>query len=336
MNGAAGPIPSQPAAIGLDVGGTKIAGGVVDASGRILERLCPISSPADEADRTVAVLSAAIGELRGRHPDVAAVGIGAAGMVDWPSGHIRWAPNNAYRALPLRQLLAESSGLPTVVDNDANTAAWAEARLGREVGYLVFLTVGTGIGGGLVLDGRLFRGRTGIGGEVGHLIVDPNGTQRCGCGNIGCLEALASGTALGRSARQAAAADPGGLLARAGGPGGRITGETALTAARQGDPTAVRLFAEIGHWLGVGMASLVTLYDFELIVVGGGVSAAGELLFGPARESFARYVFAPSHRRLPEIVPARLGTDAGWIGAGVLALDQLTATVVSLPVGAAG
>jgi glucokinase len=313
-------------AIGLDVGGTKIAGGVVDAEGHIIERLRPIVSQATERDGTLSALSAAIADLRGRHPDVEAIGVGAAGMVDWPTGHIRWAPNNAYRALSLRQLLQESTGLTTVVDNDANTAAWAEARLGRDAAYMAFLTVGTGIGGGLILNGQLFRGKTGIGAEVGHLVVDPGGDQRCGCGNVGCLEALASGTALGRYGREEAMSSPAGLLAvLAGGPE-HVTGQTVLAAARQANPTALALFQKVGHWLGVGIASLVNLYDFELIVIGGGVADAGDLLFAPTRASFSEYLFASDHRQLPEIVPAQLCVDAGWIGAAVLALDQSLGT----------
>jgi glucokinase len=309
-------------AIGLDVGGTKIAGGVIDADGHVIERLRPIVSPANERDGTLAALSAAIADLRSRHPALEAIGVGAAGMIDWPTGHIRWAPNNAYRDLPLRQLLQESTGLPTVVDNDANTAAWAEARLGRNAAYMAFLTVGTGIGGGLVLNGQLFRGKTGIGAEVGHLVIDPDGDQRCGCGNVGCLEALASGTALGRYGREEAISSPTGLLAALAGGGEHVTGETVLAAARQADPTALALFQKVGHWLGVGIASLVNLYDFELIVIGGGVADAGELLFAPARASFSKYLFAPDHRQPPEIAAARLGVDAGWIGAAILALDE--------------
>lgn len=322
---------APPKAIGLDVGGTKIAGGVIDADGNVLERLGPVASLANERDGTAAALVAAVADLRSRHPDVAAVGVGAAGMIDWPSGHIRWAPNNAYRDLPLRDLLTAATGLPTTIDNDANTAAWAEARLGGNASYMAFLTVGTGIGGGFVLDGRLYRGKTGIGAEVGHLVVDPAGDHRCGCGNIGCLEALASGTALGRYGRQAATESPSGLLATLAGGPQQVSGETVLAAARQGDPSALGLFQRIGGWLGVGIASLVNLYDFELIVVGGGVAEAGDLLLDPARASFARHLFASEHRSVPEIVASRQGNDAGWIGAGLLALDE---SVTALPPGA--
>ncbi len=317
--------PNNPRyAIGLDVGGTKIAGGVVTASGELVERMSPIPSTATERDGTVALLCDTVARLRSRHPYVEAIGVGAAGLVDWPDGHIRWAPNNAYRALPLRRLLQEATGLPAVVDNDANTAAWAETRLGQhQATYLAFLTIGTGVGGGLILGGRLFRGKTGIGAEVGHLVVDPNSQQRCACGNTGCLEALASGTALGRLGREAAAANPEGLITTlADGDAAAVTGETVLAAAHAADPSAIALFHRLGRWLGVGIATLVNLYDLELIVLGGGVAAAGELLFAPTRASFMRHLFASAFRKTPDIVPARLGTDAGWVGAAIQALDQ--------------
>ncbi|MEV6524478.1 ROK family protein [Longispora sp. NPDC051575] len=307
---AAGHRPDR-VAIGLDIGGTKIAGGIVTAAGTLVETLPPVPTPGDQ-EGTLEVLHRTVAELRGRHPEVEAIGVGAAGLIEWPDGHIRWAPNNAYEKVPLRRILEEASGLPATVDNDANTAAWAEARLGRSADYMLFLTVGTGVGGGVVLDGQLFRGRTGIGTEVGHLIVDPHGGVRCPCGNIGCLEALASGSALRRYGTEAALSGPGGPP---------VTGDAIFAAARAGDPTALALYARLGDWLGIGLASLVTLFDLELIVIGGGVAAAGELLFAPARESMERFLFARGHRTEPVIAPATLGVEAGWVGAGLLALD---------------
>lgn len=311
-------------AIGLDVGATKIAGGVVTADGYVVERMPPVPSPATDQEATLTLLRRIVTDLRTRHAEVEALGVGAAGLIEWPEGRIRWAPNNAYQALPLRQLLQDTADLPTVVDNDANAAAWAEARIGNHASYMAFLTVGTGIGGGLILDNRLYRGKTGIGAEVGHLIVDPSSDHRCNCGNIGCLEALASGTALGRYGSAAAAIEPDGVLARLAHESGRpVTGEIVFAAARKSDPTALALFERLGHWLGIGIASLVNLFDFELIVVGGGVAgAAHDLLLAPARASFERFLFAREHRQLPPIVPARLGRDAGWIGAAMLALDH--------------
>jgi glucokinase len=304
---------------------------VVAADGTVVERM-PISpTPPEDATATLAVLLRIISELLVRHPDVQAIGVGAAGLVEWPRGYIRWAPNNVYQALPLRELLQEATGLPVIVDNDANTAAWAEARLGAGARYMAFLTIGTGLGGGLILDGQLYRGTTGIGAEVGHIVVDPDGPYECGCGNTGCLEAVASGTALGHYGREAAAADPGGLLAVLAGGAANVTGETVFKAAQAGDKTACSLFARLGRWLGIGIASLVTLFDFELIVIGGGVAAADDLLLTPARTSFEQSVFARTHRHLPSIALARLGPEAGWTGSAILALDERNSTWLGPP-----
>ena len=191
-------------AIGVDIGGTKIAIGVVTADGNIVQATT-IPTPRRQDHHFVQRILATIDELRRQHPDIAAVGAGAAGMVDWPSGHIRWAPNNSYRDLPLQRLLAEGSGLPSVVENDANAAAWAEATAGAGQGLsnVIALTVGTGIGGGTIMNGELQRGATGIAGEVGHIIVNPTGDEQCGCGATGCLEAMAACPALGRAGRRA-------------------------------------------------------------------------------------------------------------------------------------
>lgn len=307
-------------AIGFDVGGTKIAVGVV-AGNRIVCRR-EISTTRDADTSLPAILADMAHDLTARYPAITAIGVGAAGMIEWPSGYIRWAPNNAYRDLPLQQVLAAATGLPAVVENDANAAAWGEAQAGAGTGHcdLIVVTVGTGIGGGIISNGSLQRGQTGIGGEVGHLIVNPERGHRCGCGATGCLEAMASGTALGRLGRAAAAADPDGMIAALA-DDEAITGETVFRAASQGDPVARQLFSELGYWLGIGIASLVALYDPELVIITGGLVATGELLLAPTRAAFERFVFARDRRALPAIVPARLGTDAGIIGAALLALD---------------
>jgi glucokinase len=309
-------------AIGIDIGGTKIAAGVVTEAGSIIQALT-VPTPQHQ-DQIVQAIAAAVSDLQRAHPDVAAVGVGAAGMVDWPSGHIRWAPNNAYRDLPLQQLLTARSGLPTVVENDANAAAWAEATVGAGAGLgnVIALTIGTGIGAGIILNGELQRGDTGIAGEAGHIIVNPSGDEQCGCGATGCLEAMASGTALGRLGRRAAAVDPAGLLARLAGRAEDVTGETVHEAARQADPAALRLFDQIGYWLGAGIASLANVFDPQLVILGGGLVTTGDLLLVPARESFERFIFARAHRKVPPIVPARLGSQAGLTGAALLALQR--------------
>jgi glucokinase len=326
-------LPLRPAvteqcryAVGVDVGGTKIAAGVVTPDGRILHKA---TAPTPrEQDHVVQHILAIIEKLRSRYPDVAAVGVGAAGMIDWPSGHIRWAPNNSYSDLPLQQLLTGGSGLPTVVENDANAAAWAETAVGAGagIGNVIALTIGTGIGAGIILNGELLRGETGIAGEAGHLIINPVGGELCGCGATGCLEAMASGTALGRAGRRAAAADPAGRLAQLAGTAGEITGEitgeTVYQAARAGDPTARQLFEQLGYWLGAGIASLVNVFDPQLVILGGGLVTTGDLLLTPTRVSFERFVFARTHRKLPALALARMGTDAGLIGAALLALHR--------------
>jgi glucokinase len=312
----------EPRAVGVDIGGTKIAAGVVAEDGRILERV-RVPTPPDDEPATLAALHAVVDELRDRDPRVEAIGVGAAGLVERPGGNARWAPHNTYRRLELRRLLHERTGLPTSVDNDGNAAAWAEARFGAGAvsDDLVLVNVGTGIGGGLVLNGQLYHGEHGFAGELGHLIVDPDG-DRCACGNRGCLEAMASGSTLGRLGREAAAADPGGRLAALAGGPELVTGEVVFAAAAEGDKPALALFERVGHWLGVGIASLVTIFDPDLVVVGGGVAATGDLLLAPARASFERYVHARDHRDLPPVVPARLGADAGLVGAATLALAR--------------
>ena len=307
--------------IGLDVGGTKIAAGVV-SGGTVLEELeqpTPVGGSS-----AVETMFEMIGALRQRHHAVEAVGVGAAGMVDWPAGHIRWAPNNAYHDLPLRKRLEEVTGLPAVVDNDANAAAWAEARYGAGAGRrnVLVVTVGTGIGGGFILDDRLYRGSTGIGGEFGHITVAPDGPV-CGCGNRGCLEALASGTALGRAGRAAAEASPTGAIATLAGDPERVTGEVVFAAAKAGDPAAIELFDRLGGWLGIGLGSLVTLLDPEVVVIGGGLIAVGELLLTPTRLALPAHTFAHDRRLLPPVVAASLGPAAGLIGAADLALQPL-------------
>jgi len=312
---------SDPLAIGIDIGGTKILGGLVDRSGRVLAELEEPTPPRSGAVVVASILLDVVGQLREDH-DVTAIGVGAAGIARWPEGRMLWAPNNAYRDWAIRDELERETGLPTVVDNDANVAGFAEARLGeRSYRDMLFLTIGTGVGGGLVLDGRIYRGPTGMGGELGHMIVDPLG-PRCGCGRPGCLEAVASGTALTRMGRDAAAANPDGLIAQLGREQGAVTGHTVTAAAQQGDRLAQDLFDRLGRWLGIGIASLVNALDPEIVVVGGGAIEAGELLLAPARESATVGILGRSHRPLPPIVRAQLADDAGVVGAALLSLGR--------------
>ncbi len=307
-------------ACGVDIGGTKIAGGLVDADGTVLAR-DRVDSPRD-ADAISAAVAALVQRLVGDQP-IAAVGVGAAGFVDRTRSRVLMAPNLPWRDADLRHDLEQRLGLPVAIENDGNAAAWGEFRYGagRDIDDLLLLTVGTGVGGGVVLDGRLYRGAYGVAGEVGHLRVVPNGV-RCGCGNRGCLESYASGTALERRARErAGAGEPGSeaILARVAGDPAAIGGRLVTELAREGDPFATSLLAEVGHWLGEGIASLAAVLDPAVVVVGGGVSAAGDLLLGPVREAFADHLTGRAHRPLAEIRPAELGNLAGLIGAADLA-----------------
>jgi glucokinase len=312
-------VQSSRPAIGLDVGGTKIAGAVVDETGAVLTELVEPTPEESDAESVTAVLLDMIERLRSEH-DVVAIGVGAAGIVEWPIGTMLWAPNNAYRDWPVREQLEKSTNLPVVVDNDANVAALAEARLGEPFPNMMLVTVGTGIGGGLVMNGDIYRGPTGMGAELGHIILNPDG-PRCGCGNHGCFEAYASGTALTRMGRDAAADDPDGVIARLG--AGEVTGHTVVQAVQQGDETATALFARLGRWLGVGIASLANIFEVDAVVVGGGLVETGELLLAPARAAAREFAYAPTARGITPIVPATFGGDAGKIGAALLALDHI-------------
>lgn len=307
--------------IGVDVGGTKVLAGVVDEKGEILaksRRPTPSLSPTETAD----AIAAAVAEFRQEY-DIEAVGIGAAGWIDETRSRVRFAPNLAWREEPLRDIVEARIGLPVVVENDANAAAWGEYSFGAGKGHshLVLITVGTGIGCGIILDGRLYRGRYGIGGEPGHVRVVPDG-RRCGCGNRGCWEQYCSGRALEREAREivsASAAAGADLLERADGDINRITGPLVTAAALAGDPTALECFAVVGAWLGQGVADLSATLDPGCFVIGGGVSEAGELLLAPARKAYEATLTGRGHRPFAELVIAELSELAGLVGSADLA-----------------
>jgi glucokinase len=307
--------------IGVDIGGTKVAAGVVDEKGVILARTRHLT-PSSDPDAVEDVIAACVEELR-RNDDVGAVGVGAAGFVDHRRGVVRMAPNLAWRDEPLRDAVAERTGLPVRIDNDANAAAWAEYRFGAGQGedHLLVVTVGTGIGGGIVTDGELYRGRWGVAAEFGHMQVSQSG-RRCGCGQHGCWEQYCSGRALLHEAREIADVQPGygkRLLELGGGRPEGIDAPEVTTAAREGDPAALDCFEEIGTWLGQGLADLAALLDPGAFVIGGGVADAGELLLAPARRVFAERLSGGSARPHAEIRLAALGNDAGMVGAADLA-----------------
>ncbi len=308
--------------IGVDIGGTKIAAGVVDLDGTVLattRRPTPSASPAD----VEAVIAASVAELREQHPDIEAVGIGAAGFIDAERSKVYVAPNLAWRDEPLRDAVQARTGLPVVVENDANAAAWAEHRFGagRGEAHMLMVTVGTGIGGGIVLDGALYRGRFGIGAEFGHMQMVEGG-RRCGCGQHGCWEQYCSGRALLHEAREIADVQRGygaRLLELGDGRPEGIEAREVTQAAREGDPAALDCFEEIGMWLGQGLADLAAVLDPGVFVIGGGVADAGELLLAPARRTFAARLTGTGARPQAEIRAAELGNQAGLVGAGDLA-----------------
>jgi glucokinase len=308
--------------IGLDVGGTKVAAGVVDEHGKIVEKL-KRPTPSADGERILEVIAAVVAELCGRHA-VRAVGLGVAGWLDETRTVLRFSPHLPWREdATLIQRLQVLTGLPVTMDNDANASLWGEVRFGAAQGerHVVMLAVGTGIGGALVLDGRLYRGRWGMAGEPGHYRVVPDG-RPCACGNRGCLEQYASGNALVAQARELAGRAPSyaaRLLELGGGRPEGIGGPQVTQAAQEGDPAALDCFAFVGAWLGQGMADLAAILDPGCFVIGGGVSDAGELLAGPARAAFQRALTGRGHREFAEIRTAEFGADAGLVGAADLA-----------------
>jgi glucokinase len=311
-----------PQAVGVDVGGTKVNALRVAASGEVLAR-AHHPTPAEDMESTLEGLVSAVREVL--TPEAIAVGAGVAGLVEEATGVLRYAPNIAWRDVPIAEHLREAFGLPVAVDNDCATATLAEWRLGAGRGFrhLLYVGVGTGIGGGLVRDGRIDRGAHGFSAEIGHVIVEPGG-PRCGCGNDGCWETVASGSAITRDGRRAVERHAHSLLAElAGGDPEAVTGELVTRAALHGDPTALGILAEVGTRLGEGIAGLVNVLDPEAVVVGGGVGEAGEAFLGPARAAFTRSVEGAAHRPAVPLLDAALGNDGAAIGAALLALERL-------------
>jgi glucokinase len=308
-------------AIGVDIGGTKVAAGVVDEDGQVLA-MVRRPTPGEDVVGTEKAIAGSVVELAERY-DVVAVGVGAAGWIANDRATVLFSPHLAWRDEPLRDALIGRIGMPVTVENDANAAAWAEYRFGSARGDRVVccVTLGTGIGGGLVMSGVLYRGAYGVAGEWGHMAVVPDG-RRCACGNRGCWEMYASGTALARDARELAEVSPVAahrLLQLVDGDPSALTGTDVTIAAREGDPAAVEIFTEMGRWLGRGIADLAAILDPSVVVIGGGVSEAGELLLTPAREAFGASLTGRGFRPAAAIRLAALGPDAGLVGAADLA-----------------
>ena len=308
--------------IGIDVGGTKILGGVVDESGSVLA-----TARTDTPRQGGEVLTQAIADIAKElliDHEAASIGVSAAGFVSSDRKTMLATPNIAdWNGVNLDYELTTLIGLPVIIENDANAAAWGEAKFGagQNQAHMMMLTVGTGIGGGIVVNGDLYRGAFGIAAEFGHIRVVPDG-HLCGCGARGCFEQYASGKALLRHARESINASPDiarNLLSRGDGTVAGLTGSAITDAARDGDPVALAAFTTTGQWLGAGIASLSVILDPACVVIGGGVIDAGEILLEPTREALERTMpFAGKHP-YPQIIAAQLGNKAGLVGVADLA-----------------
>ena len=305
-------------AIGVDVGGTKIAAAVVTPEGEVLNEVrYPSSGP---KERLLSSMARSVNEVRDGF-EVGGVCLAVPGTVSTVENKIIDAPNlHAIEGIPLKDELEERTGLTTTVENDANAAAWGEFRFGAgsEVSHLIFITLGTGVGGGVISHGVLLRGAQGAGGEMGHITIQATG-PRCGCGNHGCLEALASGTAIARRAREVASEEPDSALGQLA-VERAVLGEDVAGLARQGDEAAISVLRETGVWLGIGLAGFVNIFNPEVIAIGGGAARAGDLILDAARHEVHLRAMSPS-RDLVEIKEATLGAESGVLGAAALARD---------------
>lgn len=309
--------------IGVDLGGTKMLLGVLDPDSKVLWESREASTGQSE-DELVELLVREVGEAREKRPAAEAVGLGIPATIRHADGFAISAVNLPLEDVPIRDLISERAGLPTYVDNDANVATLAEHLYGAAKGadYAVMLTIGTGIGGGLILGGELYRGASGAGAELGHTVIEIDGPACQGnCPGRGCVETFASGTALGREGRAAAAREPDSALGAMLAQGERIDGKVVTEAALAGDATARGVFDLVGSRLGVALTSFANIFEPEVFVIGGGVIAAGDLLLDPARRELERRALPPM-KRTP-VVAAELGSDAGMIGAAAMARIEL-------------
>jgi glucokinase len=314
---------SAPEAVGVDLGGTKMLVGVVGADMKVVHRnVVPSQMGSREA-----LLETLVAELRSAvaiRPDVAAIGLGVPCTIDRARGVCVNSVHLPLDGVPLRETIASELGLPVSLDNDGNVAALGEHRygVGRGTQNLVMLTLGTGIGGGLILGGELYRGSSGAGAELGHMVVQADGPACQGsCPNHGCIECFASGTALAREALSVAERAPGSELGRLHADGAVLDGSAVTVAARAGDEAAIRVFDRVGRILGAALSGLANAFDPDVIVVGGAVIDAGELLLAPAREELRRRALPPQNR--VRLEAASFGPEAGMIGAATLALEEL-------------
>ncbi|MDG2497136.1 MAG: ROK family glucokinase [Aquiluna sp.] len=312
--------------IGIDIGGTKILGALVDEKGNVLEQI-RVPSPAKNTDLMISEVASLALDLKAKADSkVAGIGVAAAGFIDADQSTVLYAPNLSWRNEPLRERLVEAINHPVIVENDANAAGWAEYRFGAGQGAkdMVMLTLGTGVGGAVVLDGAIRRGGFGIAGELGHIRVVRDGLQ-CGCGRRGCVEQYASGTALLLAARKLAGSghESGAFLAGLQHNGGELTGKDVQTALEARDPGTLELLADVGQYLGEAMGTITATFDPEVFVIGGGLSEAGDLLLEPIRQSFLAELPARGFRPEAKIFAATFSNQAGVIGAADLARESL-------------
>jgi glucokinase len=314
---------SSSRAIGVDLGGTKMLVGVVDGGPNVAwKNSKPSTGQSEEA--LVDLLGREVRAAAAACPGVSAVGLGIPATINQEKGLAVSAVNLPIDDLPIRELATERTGLPTFLDNDANVAALAEHLYGagRGADDMVLLTVGTGIGGGLILGGEVYRGATGAGAELGHVVIEMDGPRCQGnCPGVGHVETLASGTALGREGREAAERDPDSTLGTMAADGREIDGRAVTEAALGGDRVAIEVFDLIGRRLGAALTSFANVFEPQVIVIGGGVMAAGDLLLDPAREVLRERALPPMNRT--PVVAAELGPDAGMIGAAAMARIEL-------------
>ena len=311
-------IKSSDLTIGIDIGGTKISVGVVDSSGNIIDT-SRISTPTEGGRELILAVINLIKELKEKH-EVKAIGISIAALISSDYGTIVGAPNIANLSkLNFVNEIKEEFELPIIIENDANAAMWAEFKFGNAKGLnpVMFFIIGTGVGGGLVIDGKLFKGANGIGAEFGHMCVVPNGLL-CGCGSKGCIEQYASGGALIRYANEALLANPDKSEEVLSFGEGKLSGTALTKAAKAGNELALAAFSKQADWLGLACASYSLIIDPQAIIIGGGVVDAGELFLAPVRAAMRKYMpFAESHVP-PKIIAAKFGNDAGLIGAADL------------------
>jgi glucokinase len=309
-------------AIGVDLGGTKMLVGALAGTDVLWESR--EASTGQTEDELVELLVREVGEAHTACPEAAAVGLGIPATIDHERGVAVSAVNLPLADLPIRDLVSERVGLPVFVDNDANVAALAEHLYGAARGATdaVMLTIGTGIGGGLIVNGEIYRGATGAGAELGHTVIDINGPPCQGnCPGRGCVETMASGTAIGREGQLAAETDPDSVLAAMLAEGQRIDGRAVTEAALNGDPTSIAVFDLVGSRLGAALVTFANTFEPNVIVVGGGVMAAGDLLLDPARRTLRERALRPMNEI--SVVAAELGPDAGMIGAAAMARIEL-------------